>query len=73
MFDNRSDFKWNFTPLIKYFDIKAVLTIIKNPQANNLVERVHQVILNMIFTKYIDNRVFEYIYIWGETLASIAW
>ena len=37
------------------------------------MERVHQVILNMLVTKYIDKKVFEYIYPLGETLSYIAW
>ena len=36
------------------------------------MERVHQVILNMIVTKDIDNKVFDHIDPWGETLESIA-
>ena len=59
--------------MLKYFDIKPVLTSVNNPQSNAPVERVHQVILNMLVTKYLDNKVFGYIYPWGETLASIAW
>ena len=37
------------------------------------MERVHQVILNMLVTNNIDKKVFVYIDPWGETLASIAW
>ena len=37
------------------------------------MERVHQVMLNMLVNKDIDNKVFVHIYPWGETLASIAW
>ena len=37
------------------------------------MDQVHQVILNMLVTKYLDNKVFDHIYIWGETLAYIAW
>ena len=36
------------------------------------MERVHQVILNMIVTKDIDNKVFNHINPWGKTLAYIA-
>ena len=36
------------------------------------MERVHQVILNIIVTKCPDNKFFNHIYPWGETLASIA-
>ena len=73
MFDNGSDFKQYFTPLLKGFDIKPVLTPVKNPQANVSVERLHQVILNMPVIKDLDSKVFDYIYPWGETLYSIAW
>ena len=37
------------------------------------MDRVHQVKLNMLVTKYLDNKLFDYIDPWGETLASIAW
>ena len=73
MFDNRYEFKQYLTPLIKDVGIKPVLTTIKNPQDNAPVEQVHQVILNMLFTKDLDNKVFDYIYPWGETLAYITW
>ena len=72
MFDNGYDFKQDFTTLLIFFDIKPVLTTIKRPQANAPVERVHQVILNMPVIKYLDKTVFNYIYPWGENLASIA-
>ena len=72
VFDKSSEFKRDFTPLIKDFDIKSVLTLVKKPQSNNLVELLHQVILNMLVTKYIDKKGFDYIDPWGETLACIA-
>ena len=58
MFDNGSEFKREFTPLLKEFDIKPVLTSVKNPQANTPVDQVYQVILNMFVTKDLDNKVF---------------
>ena len=64
-------FWWDFITLLNDFDIKYVLTKIKSQQANALVERWDQVILDMLVTKYIANKVFEYIYPWGETLAYI--
>ena len=73
MFDNISEFKQEFTPFLKAFDIKPVLTSVKKPQYNAPVERVHKVMLNMLITKDIDNKVFEYIYQWGETLEYIVW
>ena len=45
----------------------------KTPQSNAPVERMNQVIYNMLVTKDLDKKVFEYIYPWGETLSSIAW
>ena len=72
MFNNGYEFKRDFTTLLKDFNIKPVLTTIKNPQDNTLVESVYQEILYMLLTKDISNKVFEYIYSWGETLACIA-
>ena len=72
MFDKVSEFKRDFTPLLNYFDIKPVLTTIKNPQANAPVKRVHKVILNMLVTKDLDNKISDYIYPWGETL-QLGW
>ena len=59
--------------MLKDVDIKPVLMTIKTPQANAPEDRVHQVILNTIFTKDLSNKVFNYIDIWGETLESIAY
>ena len=73
MLDNGYDFKWNFTPLLKDFDIRPVLIPVKIPQANAPVDQLHKEILNMLVTKDIDNNVFDHIYPWGETLAYIAW
>ena len=73
MFDNISEIKPNFTSYLKYFDIKPVLRKTKNQQANASVERVHQVILNMLATKDTANKVLDYKYPWGETLSPIAW
>ena len=38
-----------------------------------MVERVNQVIYNMLVSKDFDEKVFEYIYIWDKTIAYIAW
>ena len=73
VFDNGSEFKRDFVPLLKDFDVKPVLTSIKNPQSNAPVERVHQVLHNMIVTKDLDGRTFDYIDPWGEILSSVAW
>ena len=59
--------------MIQDFYIKPVLTLVKNPQYNTLVERGHQVIINMLVNKYLDNKLFNHIDPWDENLASIAW
>ena len=38
-----------------------------------MMDRLHKEILNMLVTKDLDNKVFDYMYPWGETLASISW
>ena len=70
--DNGSEFKRDCVPLLKDFDVKPVLTSIKTPQSNAPVERVHQVLHNMIVTKDLEGRTFDYIDPWGEILSSIA-
>ena len=73
MFDTGSEFKTYFTPFLKYFLIKPVLNTINKPQVNAMVERVHKVILNILVTKYLDNKVFDYMDPWSENPASISW
>ena len=72
VFDNGSEFKRDFAHFLKDFDIKSVLISVNNSQANSLVERVHQVILNMLVIKYLDNKVFDKIDPWVETLEYVA-
>jgi Integrase core domain. len=62
-----------FQPLIEDFNLKPKCTTVENPQANAPVERVHQVIHNLIRTNDLSNCVFDYIDPWGEILSSIAW
>ena len=37
------------------------------------MEQVHQVLLNMLLIKDLEDILFNCIYPWGETLSSIAW
>lgn len=71
--DNGSEFKKDFLVLLKDFDVKAVLTSVENPQANSPVERVHQVIQNMLATKDLESQTYDFIDPWGEILSSVAW
>ena len=51
MFEKIYEFKRDFTTLKKDLDIKYIWKTVKNPQANALVERVNQLIYNMIVIK----------------------
>ena len=73
MFDTGSEFKREFSHLLKDFGIKPVFIKIKNPHANSPVDQVRQVILYIIVTKDLANKVFDYVYPWGETLSYIEW
>ena len=46
---------------------------VKNAQAKTLVEWVHQVIYNILVTKYLDKKALDSMDLWSEKLASIAW
>ena len=51
IFDNGSEFKMHFQTLLKDFDIKPIPTTVENPQGNSPVERIHQVVQDMIKNK----------------------
>jgi hypothetical protein len=72
LYDNGSEFKRNFQPLLKDFAIKPTCTSIKNPQANAILERIHQVVGNMLKTMDLKNHVFNPLDPWGQILASVA-
>ena len=73
VFDNGSEFKKDFMPLLKDWAIKPKCTTVKNPQANSHVERIHQVLKNMFLTKKLKVQILDYIDPFGEILPSIAW
>ena len=54
VYDNGSEFKLNFEYLCDSYGIKRKPTTIKNPQANAILERVHQVLGQMLRTAEID-------------------
>jgi hypothetical protein len=54
IYDNGSEFKLHFEALCDTYGIKRKPTSVKNPQANAILERVHQVIMVMLRTAEID-------------------
>ena len=53
-YDNGSEFKLNFEALCDSFGLKRKPTTIKNPQANAILERIHQVLGEMMRTSGLD-------------------
>jgi hypothetical protein len=54
IYDNGSEFKLHFEVLCDTYGIKRKLTSVKNPQANAILEQVHQVIMAMLRTSELD-------------------
>jgi hypothetical protein len=54
MYDNRSELKLYFKYLCKSYGIKHKPTTVKNSRANGILERVHQVLGQMLRTAEID-------------------
>jgi hypothetical protein len=54
VYDNGSEFKLNFEHLCDSYGIKHKPTMVKNPQANAILERVHQVLGQMLCTLELD-------------------
>jgi hypothetical protein len=54
MYDNRSEFKLHFEYLCESYGITCKPTMLKNPRANGILERVHQVIGQMLRTAELD-------------------
>ena len=73
IFDNGSEFKKDFVPLLQDFAIKPTCTTIKNPQSNAPVERIHQVVGQMMAAQDLKTRIFDFINPWGPILTSVAW
>ena len=71
--DNGSEFKHDFKPLLQTFDIKPKHMIIKNSQENAVLERIHQVVGDMLRSKDLENYDFDATDPWSDILASVAW
>ena len=73
LYDNGSEFKKSFQPLLKDFTIKPTCTLVKNPQSNAILECIHQVVGSMLKTNNLAATEFDLIDLWGEIFASIAY
>jgi hypothetical protein len=54
IYDNGSKFNLNFEALCDSYRVKRKPTSIKNPQANAILERIHQVVMAMVCTSEIN-------------------
>ena len=54
IYDNGSEFKLHFETLCDSYGVKRKPTSVKNPQANAILERVHQVLMTMLRTAELD-------------------
>ncbi len=54
IYDNGSEFKLDFKYLCESYGITRKPTTVRNPQANAILERVHQVLMNMLRTAELD-------------------
>ena len=54
IYDNGSEFKLHFEDLCDSYGLKRKPTSIRNPQANAILERVHQVVMAMVRTSELD-------------------
>ena len=72
MFYNRYSFNRYVITLVHYFSIKQLFTTVKNPEQNTPLDQVNQVMHYIRVTNYLDNKLFDYMYPWGENLYSIS-
>ena len=54
IYDNGTKFKLHFKALCESYGIKRKPTSVKNPQANAILERLHQVLTTMLRTAELD-------------------
>ena len=54
IYDNGSEFKLHFEALCESYGIKRKPTSVKNPQANAILEQLHQVFTTMLCTAELD-------------------
>ncbi len=54
IYDNGSEFNMNFEYLCETYGIKRKPTTVKNPQANAILEHLHQILAQMLGTSELD-------------------
>jgi hypothetical protein len=70
--DNGTEFKRYFRDLIENYGLKKKPSTEYNPQSNGIIERVHQVLGNVIRTFELENRELDDSNPWDEFLSAAA-
>ena len=73
LFNNDSEFKKGFIPLLEDFSVKPKPTTINKPQSNTILERVHQVVGDMLRTHNLNECEFVEIGPLGPILQNVAY
>ena len=73
IYDNGSEFKLHFKSLCEQYGLKRKPTSKKNPQANSILERIHQVVSNMLRSYNLDDQELDTLDPFSEYLNGIAW
>ena len=73
IFDNGNEFKKDFLPFLRDFSIKPTPTTIQYPQANVILEHVHQILGDMLRTKNLQQYDLDTLDPWSDILASVVW
>ena len=72
--DRGNEFLAEFKTMMEHdYGIKVRPITTRNPQANAILERLHQVLGEMLHTKNLQEHDFDDVGPWGELLASVAW
>ena len=71
-FDNGSEFKAQFLETCTNYGVKAKMTTSHNPQANGIIEQVHQVLGNSLRTLDVTNKQLETTDAWRSILSEVA-
>jgi len=70
--DNGSEFKRHFRDLLNNYGLKKKPSTEYNPQSNGIIERVHQVLANVIRSFELDERELDESDPWDEFLSAAA-
>ena len=73
IFDNGKEFKKDFRHIFDDYGVVPRPTTVKNPQANSILERVHQVLTQMLRTQNINKLNISKKGPWSDVLASVAY